>query len=254
MLPSATDPSEPYETEPLPGDAAIVPPVQPLTKAPEGFETTRPVGRLAPKERLEAEVKDPELSIVNVRVEPAEPATISTGFKMAEKPGGASSTFSWAVAVPLFPLLEFKAVVVTEKGDPSVVTAVLVTSTVTVQLEPSAAEPPENETLLPLSTAETDPPTQVVAPFAGVARKRSAGRDAEKASAVASVVEALLSIVQTSCPVSPSTIVSGLNRALKSGGASITVRLFDDAGPLSPLLEERRLLVTEKEPAELLVT
>jgi hypothetical protein len=74
--------------------------------------------------------------------------------------------------------------------------------------------------------------------------KSPAGRDALKARLLASVVEALLSTVQTSCPVPPSTIVDGLNWPPNKGGASITNRGPVDAGPLSPSLESRSPLVT----------
>jgi hypothetical protein len=98
--------------------------------------------------------------------------------------------------------------------------------------------------LMPPSVAETDPPTQVVAPLAGVARKSPAGRDAEKETEVASVVEAVLSTVQTSCPVPPSTIVPGTNWPLNKGGASTTLNELEVAWPLFPSLEVRSPLVT----------
>ena len=205
------------------------------------------------KFRLSVGVEAPELSIVQVRVL-VSPTTNTAGSKDAENRGGASITVNESVAVPLSPLLEVKTPVVIVKGLPDDVTEELVTLRLTVQVFPADTEPPDRLMAADPDVPVTTPDPHVVVRLLGLAMVMFRPRLVLKAKPVASVVEALLSIVQTTCPTPSSTSVFGLKSTRNKGGASITVRLFDDAGPLSPLLEERRLLVTEKEPAELLVT
>jgi hypothetical protein len=205
------------------------------------------------KERLSVAVEAPELSTVQVRTL-VPPTTTTAGPKDAENAGGASTTVKESVAVPLSPLLEVKAPVVIVKGTPGDVTVELVTLRLTVQVPPAKTEPPDRLMAADPAVPVTTPDPHVVARLLGSAMVMSVPRLVLKTNPVASVVEAALLIVQTTCPTPSSTSVSGSKSTKNKGGASITVRLFDDAEPLSPLLEDRLPLVTENEPAELLVT
>jgi hypothetical protein len=219
-------------TTPVPAVAVIVPPLQVPAINPLGVAITRPAGSVSLKlTPVRAIAFTAVLETVKLR-EVLPFSGIEAAPKLFEIEAGAP-TVRLAVAVfPLPPLLEDTAPVVSVK----VPAPVSVTLTVSVQLPPTATEPPLSE-MVPLpAVAVTVPPQLSVSPF-GVEITRPAGSVSVKATpASATVLAAGLVMVKLSEVVPFSAIVVGLNPSAKTGGATTAI-LAVAVLPVPPLVE-----------------